>query len=150
MTGLNTILNGLKFLKRNLNDLIQDAVIETQDSAVDFNRKQLRKGIDSNGNEIRPSYRSPFYARLKQNRGSQAPAGTPDLKVSGDYYKQLKAKVSKTKLEIVNSGSKDYFKKLDEKYSTNKGLNEKSQMEYVRRFIVPRIKEDIKNIFANV
>lgn len=150
VSSLKEIANALKFLKRNLPEIIQEAVEDTSDSAVDFNKRQLRKGINSNGSEITPKLRNPSYARRKKGRGGQAPLGTPDLFNTGDYYKQLKAKTTTKTLEIVNSGSKDYFSDLDDKYKDNKGLTEKSQDEYAKRFVLPRVKEGIKRIFANV
>jgi hypothetical protein len=66
-------------------------------------KDQLAIGKLSNGNSIRPTYASLYYAKMKQAIGSQAELNTPDIKLTGAYYAALGISVTQDEYDIEST-----------------------------------------------
>lgn len=69
---------------RNVDTYINRAIVENREEILDLNVAQLRQGKDSLGRFLQ-EYASEDYAKYKKAIGSQAPLGTPDLILEGDF-----------------------------------------------------------------
>jgi hypothetical protein len=94
--------------------IVEYSAEEQREGLADINREQLLQGIESSGNKISPEYASKSYARRKQSMNSAPGLGTPDLKLTGEFHRQLIAKVSEE--EIVFSSRDEKNDRLVSKY----------------------------------
>lgn len=114
-------------LIESLDKIVLDSAMELKSSLADLNVKQLEKGKGSDDEDLKPEYAETSYAKLKKAWGSQAPKGTPDLKVTGAFHSGIEA-VRKEKA-IVMWGTDEKTPKLDAKYKKALGLSKKSREE---------------------
>lgn len=82
---LTKLINNVAETQQNLPVLFAQVAQGDSAELVDLNVDQLRRGISSTGEPITPSYESDVYADFKQSIGSEAPLGTPDLILEGDF-----------------------------------------------------------------
>jgi hypothetical protein len=73
----------------NMDELIDRAVFDNEEEIIDLNTAQLSKGKDSL-DQLLDEYASEEYAKFKKFLGSEAPLGTPNLKLEGDFYRGFK------------------------------------------------------------
>lgn len=114
-------------LSEQLDKIVLDSAMELKSSLADLNVKQMEKGIGSDDEPIKPEYQSAEYAKAKKAIGSQAPSGTPDLKVTGAFHSGVEA-IKKDKA-IVMWSTDEKTPKLDKKYPKALGLSRKSRTE---------------------
>lgn len=114
-------------LIESLDKIVLDSAMELKSSLADLNVKQLEKGKGTDDEDLKPEYAETSYAKLKKAWGSQAPEGTPDLKVTGAFHSGIEA-VRKEKA-IVMWSTDDKTAKLDAKYPKALGLSKKSKTE---------------------
>lgn len=69
----------------NMGELIDRAVFDNETEIINLNTAQLSRGIDSLGKFLE-EYASEEYAKFKKSIGSEAPLGTPNLKLDGNFY----------------------------------------------------------------
>jgi hypothetical protein len=80
-TKLNKWVSALK----RRDTIFRRAVLDNEAEIIDANTAQLEVGQDALGNLL-DDYASTFYAEFKKAIGSNAPLGTPNLKLEGDFY----------------------------------------------------------------
>jgi len=80
---------------------------------ADLNRQQLIVGENGNGQDV-GVYKSKRYASFKKRIGSIAPSGIVDLKLSGNLYKEIKARI--TPATITINSSVPYDKYQEQRY----------------------------------
>jgi len=114
-------------LIERVDELVLKSAMELKSSLADLNVKQMEKGIDSDDNPIEPPYATLEYSKLKKAIGSQAPEGTPDLKVTGEFHRGVEA--IKKGNAILMWSTDEKTPKLDRKYPKALGLNKKSKTE---------------------
>ena len=115
----------------NLKEAIDQAITETAAAYIWLNtEEQLFKGLDTEGNQLTPLYKSPSYAR-KKNQLNPAPGlGVPDLKLSGSFYQKQKLTVQGDTLQL--DSDVDHAQYLEKNYGADMiyGLNDQNQEEY--------------------
>ena len=107
----------IKTLERS-KKVIEEVLKDNTDEVEKLIREQLRHGIDGTGNNIRPKY-SGKYGQFKLTLSSYGLDGsTPDLFVSGDFYKSIKAKYYKNDTIFVDS-KVSYYLHLHNSYGAD-------------------------------
>ena len=95
--------------------IVRDIVVADGDIIVELQKDQMMRGKDATGEDIAPSYRSDAYAEMKQRMNSQPDHGTPDLRLTGDFYNAFYFDTDT--LMVTSSDPKTPM--LVEKYSNN-------------------------------
>ena len=119
--------------------LIEDAVWENKDYIIELNQSQLHQGLTSKGSAIHPLYRSRTYAEYKASLSTyDAPNWTPDLFLTGAFYKSFGLEIGNGEYDIYsNDGKAD---DLSRKYSDIFGLTaenlEKVKIKVTNSFVV--------------
>ena len=149
MSNVRNILNNI--IRLDETDILVSVLKEqrVEDFIVFLNtEKQLRLGLDSEGKLITPDY-APTYGAFKERfPGRQAPPGTPDLRLTGAFYKSFVVQVLDSGDFIIDSNPlKDGFNLMD-KYGTDlEGLT-KENLEILTDFIaLLYVEETKKRIF---
>lgn len=75
--SVNSVVN-------NFNDILTEAMMDSEASIIDLNIDQIEHGIGGDGLSI-GEYASEEYSQVKQAMGSKAPFGMVDLKLEGDF-----------------------------------------------------------------
>lgn len=129
---LSSFQQDLEQLRATLNQV----TVDVEKKALEENKKQLRSGKYSNDSLIKPDY-NEYYADYKGFLNSyKAPFGTPDLFLSGSFYKSFKVDVENTILDINHDGSVFYADGLVRRYSENIfGLSQKSKEVVSRQYL---------------
>ena len=92
---------------------------------IDAQRKQMRRGERSDGEEITPGLLSNAYAEEKKSKGGQAPFGVPDLYDTGSFQRAITFEVSESSVYFNSTDEKT--QDLVEKYSEDIfGLSDKT------------------------
>lgn len=128
----------------SLDRLVIQSAMELKSSIADLNVKQLEQGKGSDDANLEPEYASSSYAKLKKAWGSQAPEGTPNLKVTGAFHSGIEA-IDKGKA-IVMWSTDEKTAKLDKKYPKALGLNKASKTELKPDLIEVMVKEARKTL----
>ena len=142
VAGMIKRLSGLNFGQEAI-----DAIIETEDDYLQLNtEQQLQYGTDNTGNSIQPTYKNKYYAKKKNIMNPLPGMGVPDLKVSGEFYKQLKfADVDKQHIEIASDV--DYAKYIEKNYGTAiYGLDNNNRPRYTFGAFFETLKLKIETI----
>jgi hypothetical protein len=140
---LSSLQKGTENVIQTMDELVLRSAMQNESIIVDLNTKNLSEGKDVNGNPIQPSYASPKYAQYKQSLGSLAPMGTPDLKLTGDYYSgKYLQKMNEGWLEMHSTDWKE--KQLNAKYGEIEGLP-KDSIKEANEYILPDLIKNIKN-----
>ena len=85
---INNIIRNLEQTQTEITSVVENSMEEVEK----LNRLQLKHGIDGTGNNINPKY-SDSWGEYKKTLSSYGLDGrTPDLFLSGDFYKSIKAK----------------------------------------------------------
>ena len=125
--------------------IAETIVYGSQDMIVELNREQMERGKDATGDDIAPTYRSDAYAELKQRMNSQPEFGTPDLQLTGDFYREMYFDTG----AMNPYGSNPKTASLVKKYGKwIFGLNEESLQKY-RPYFNRKFKEEVENIMVN-
>lgn len=118
MATIDDILSNFQSL--NLKDQVPVIVQKLSPEMVDYNLNQLEKGLTSEGISITPRYKSPLYAAYKQQIGSIAGFGVPNLKLSGDFYSGFYIQITGMSFDFGSRDSKSLL--LEGEYSKNGGI----------------------------
>jgi hypothetical protein len=115
------IVDYIEALKKiNVHKAIVETFRETSEVLVAMNKQQLSEGKRSDDEKIHwlkdghYPYTKP-YARFKSAQGLQTKV--VDLKLRGDFYESIGAKVNEKDIEF--NGSSEIAKYLEENYSAN-------------------------------
>ncbi len=120
-------------------------LLELQQVIVGMNKEQLSLGYDANKEQLQ-DYASESYAGFKVDTvGSRAPLGTPDLKLSGDFYNGFKIILSETAITITSDDIKTLA--LEGKYGDIFGLDADFLSQLSNEYIFPKLVQRIKQYF---
>ncbi|TNE75029.1 hypothetical protein EP331_00235 [bacterium] len=126
---LKRVSDNLKFIRDNLNKVIQDVLIGEREYIAELNRKQLWKGKKSDGTDM-PSY-------VPNSKAPNAP-GKIVLFDTGAFHAGFDALIEDDQFEVIGTDTKTSF--LTKKYGHILDLNEESLQE-LRRRIKPKIEK---------
>lgn len=90
------------------------------ESMLDYNKDQLEHGSTSENKGITPKYSLSSYAEYKNNISKSPGYGTPDLKLTGEFYAGFIVYFSGENFTIGSKDSKS--NDLTQKYSSNGGI----------------------------
>lgn len=125
-------------------DELDTILLDLSDVITGMNKEQLSIGRDAN-NEQLEDYAEQSYAGFKVDIvGSDAPLGTPDLKLSGDFYNGFKIILNSTTITITSDDIKTL--KLEGKYGDIFGLQPDKLTELAVVYVLPRLQERIKQL----
>lgn len=119
----------------DISEVAEVATDATSPAISQLNREQLEEGFDSNGERLR-KYRNPIYARKKAAMNPKPGLGNPDLKLTGRFYRGIRADVEDGQIHVYSTDSKD--PDLVEKYGSDiYGLGPVKGQEYVDNHLQP-------------
>jgi len=117
----------------DLDGLKEEAVWINRDAIIKANQSQLHLGETSVGTAITPLYRSRSYAEFKSLLSSyDAPNYTPDLYLTGDFYKSMQLEVGGGEWDIYSDDNK--ARDLQLKYKDIFGLDE-DNLQKIRELV---------------
>lgn len=132
-------LNSLDIMKEL--DII---LLDLSEVITGMNKEQLSIGLDSQGNQLQ-DYVQESYAGFKVDVvGSEAPLGTPDLKLTGNFYDGFKIILSNTTITITSDDIKTLD--LEGKYGDIFGLQNDKLTELVAVYIRPRLGKRVRQL----
>ena len=113
----------------DLKDIGKDVLLGNESRAliVELQKKQLLQGKDSDGEDIKPLYRSGSYSAVKQRMNSLPSYGTPDLKLTGSFHRSIYFDANTISLKSSDAKTPSLMEKYGEQ---TLGLNEDSIEEY--------------------
>ena len=124
----------------DIQTIIEDAVWENKDYIVELNQSQLHQGLTSKGTAIHPLYRSKTYAEYKASLSTyDAPNWTPDLFLTGAFYKSFGLEIGNGEYDIYSNDSK--ADDLTKKYADILGLTSEN---------LEKVKINVTNTFVNL
>lgn len=141
---LQAQIDALKSFRSDMGEIMADILSDREDELLGRQRDQLASGLDSEGEDIIPSYSQDIkptgyfntvsaaerYAAWKQNinvplydRRFERDPDSPNLFVSGKFHSELAVDVSNS--EILFYGGTPYAENIINRYGLDKfGLNE--------------------------
>lgn len=117
---MGTIFDVLQNVKQGnavFNGVILGIIEDQSDVISDYNRNQLKHGRGSDGEPIEPMYGSLFYALEKNRMNPLAGYGTPDLFLTGAFYRGFFVSITGKSFSLSSSDRKTGS--LLEKYGPN-------------------------------
>ena len=131
-----------KFKSIDFGKLIEDSVVATKGDLIEYQRGQMLHGLNSSGSTI-GKYRSKDYARRKANMNPVAGYGNVDLKLTGEFQRNLNVRFFARSFFLFSTDSK--MKKLTEKYGdVIWGLSPSYTLEYSNLYIADQMNARIK------
>lgn len=125
-------------LREKLPEIIQ----ETAPEMILLNTLQLLHGQDSKGDTLRPEYRNVYYSRKKNARNPLPGYGVPDLRDTGDFYKDFTLDVDEKSYTLSSNDWKSVI--LTEKYGPHIfGLMTENKEKYISETLRPKIQKYI-------
>ena len=122
--------------------LFAESVEENKEYIIDLNTGQLSKGKDSNNASLFP-YASDDYAKFKKSIGSEAPLGTPNLKLTGAFWEGFNIKTDKEGVIISSTDGKS--EKLKSGYGEDIfGLTDESKAD-LKTMLLPTYLKKLKD-----
>lgn len=111
--------------------LVKEIMDSGTDELIDLLQANLSMGLDGNDDYITPLYKFDAYAKKKQERGSRAPFGVPDLKYTGGFYDRMVVEwFSADGFSIISEDTK--FRKLMRQYGLNVMKLSEGAIQYFR------------------
>lgn len=139
---LDTGFESIKYVRDNIEGEAYRILAEIQNIVIELNtNEQLFKGIDSKGQKLKPKYSRVRYARAKNTVNPLPGYGTPDLKLTGDFYRDFYLKAEpERKFSLFSSDEK--APKLQEKYGEDIfGLTADNEHKINFEEVLPRLIE---------
>lgn len=120
-----------------------DIIVENLAATITgFNKAQLEIGQDVEGSELQP-YSDPFYAIFKKDQmGSKAPLGIPNLKLTGDFYEGFTLIINDKGYTITSTDVKVLA--LEGKYGDIFGLQDDNLAQLCFAYILPELVKRFK------
>jgi len=113
----------------------QDSMEAVSNQLADRQRDQMLEGKNRKGARI-GRYRNPAYARMKEVMNPLPGFGVPDLRLTGEFYKQVYVDVRDNTVIIDSTDEKT--QSLVNKYGEEIfGLNENTKAEFIRKDLRP-------------
>jgi len=118
-----------------IEQVIRVSIDETSEDAAQYNRDDLSEGLLATSNPIVPGY-SPAYAKKKGFL-------TPDLYVTGDFYRGIFAKVKDKTIEFDSTDPKAGA--LKAKYGKFiYGITQESKSAYAKGSLRPVLNKNLR------
>ena len=122
------------------------AAAQKEITALNTNEQLYKKGIDAEGRKLKPDYSRVRYARAKHKFNPLPGYGTPDLKLTGSFYKQWYLVARNKQIEFFSSDAK--ADKLQDKYGENIfGLTSENERLLNEEILLPRLVEWLLKIW---
>ena len=138
---LETLKKNVKNL--NFNEIIEEAVTNTDKKAADLQRKQMLYGEASDDKKI-GKYASEAYAAEKYKMNKKAGRGNKDLKLTGSFHRFILVDPRKTYV-VFSSADEKLAEILKREGARIFGLNTPYTVEYVSKYLGPEIQTIINN-----
>lgn len=117
----------------------REAIVQTENEIVDFNREQLYEGIRADDTKIEPEY-AELTKVIKAAKGQ--PYDRVTLKDTGDFYAGINVDVNSNSYDLSSTDEKTV--KLVTKYGDKIfGLTSKSKETYITQFLKPALEDRI-------
>lgn len=117
----------------------REAIVDTENEIVDFNREQLYEGVRSDSSKIEPEY-AEITKIIKAAKGQ--PYDRVTLKDTGDFYAGMNVDVNTNSYDV--SSTDDKTVKLVTKYGEQIfGLESKNKVTYINQFLRPVLEDRI-------
>lgn len=143
MSTLRALSNRFQAAVAAYDGTLQEAIEETKDVAVAFNRQQLYSGIKSTGDKITPHYANLKYAAKKYGLNATPGFTNPDLYVTGAFYLGIGVVVNQKSLTFDSTDSK--APKLELEYTPQiYGLTKENKSAYSLESVKPVLFAKIK------
>lgn len=129
--------------KLNTDSVIEESFDDTAKEYADKQREQLTDGFGSDGNRLR-KYRSPVYARMKNQMNSKPGFGNPDLRLTGSFHRGITMTANG---DAILTGSVDAkTEALEKKYPKALGLAGPYKSDYLEHDLSPMIQRKITEV----
>ena len=143
MATILQVLNNFEAL--NFWEVAQNTIKENEDSLIVINKQQLTEGINKYGEKIKPKYKSQSYAEMKNRMNNSPGLGTPDLYLTGAFYKSFYIKrIIKGSFEVDSLDDKTFD--LEAKYSGIFGLDSLNKEKAIDYFLQSKLVENVKKV----
>lgn len=132
-----TILEVQENLKQfNIEVVAKQTIAATSNIMADYNRKQLRKGIKSDGTIL------PDYSKVSKDLFNK-PDGPIQLFDTGSFHKSITVDVGSDDFEFIGEDVHD----LEKRYSNNiYGITEQNKDTYSNDVVLPLIQEEFTKV----
>lgn len=145
MDRITDLITKLEDFKENINDYLEQAAIEAEDTIIDMNIYQLYdEGKDKDGRPITPEY-APATVEIKRRKGQ--PTNRVTLRDTFDWQSSFWVNYQEDGFEIKASDWKT--EKLQEKYGVGiLGLQDEKVKILCENYFLPHLINELKNILG--
>jgi hypothetical protein len=141
-SDLRKMRERLEAVPQLIETLIGDAIAEYHEEIADLNVEQLEQGETADATPIRPAYRNPNYARLKNARNAKPGFGTPDLIDKKDFANSIRVDAYATYFETRATDRK--AADLIKKYGRVIGINTMNQQRIQNEILKPYLSKKLR------
>lgn len=140
MPTIDHLIRNLESVK--MPDVIHDAVVETTDDMKRLQRFQMLTGEAADDTKI-GKYRNPVYAKQKFAQNPLAGLGNVDLRLKGDFYREIlvDARVNSVVIDSADEKTQALINKYGEEIF---GLNTEFSSEYATQHMGPVASDTIR------
>jgi len=143
--GARALLDRSQQVKRQLNDIGQNAIVETKADFIELNIDQLKHGEKADGTQI-GRYKNKWYALKKFRMNVLAGEGNIDLINTKDFIGKLDIVRNADFAEAISRDDKSEM--LQRNYGENiLGLQEKNIITYRRKAFLPSVRKRVTVIY---
>lgn len=139
---LDTGFESIEYARNNIQDQALKILREIDEIVIGLNtEKQLFEGINSLGQKLKPSYRNERYKRAKNSVNPLPGLGTPDLKLTGGFYKDFYL-IARDDGTFTTFSSNEKADKLKSKYGDSIfGLTKENEEKINLDELLPRLEK---------
>lgn len=143
--GARALLERSQQVKRQLNDIGQNAIVETKADFIELNIDQLKHGEKADGTQI-GRYKNKWYALKKYRMNVLAGEGNIDLINTKNFIGKLDIVRNADFAEAISRDDKSEM--LQRNYGENiLGLQEKNITTYRRKAFLPSVRKRVTVIY---
>ena len=143
--GARALLDRSQQVKRQLNDIGQNAIVETKADFIELNIDQLKHGEKADGTQI-GRYKNKWYALKKYRMNVLAGEGNIDLINTKNFIGKLDIVRNADFAEAISRDDKSEM--LQRNYGDNiLGLQEKNIITYRRKAFLPSVRKRVTVIY---
>jgi hypothetical protein len=131
----------------DFDQVVRDSIVQTSYEITALNKTQLYNyGVGSDGVKLTP-YKSPYYAKEKNNNNPRPGLGQPDLFVTGAFYNGIAVVV--TDKTYITDSTDEKAPRLELLYGSKiYGLTDQNKSIYATETLLPVLVENIKTAVA--
>lgn len=143
--GARALLDRSQQVKRQLNDIGQNAIVETKADFIELNIDQLKHGEKADGTQV-GRYKNKWYALKKYRMNVLAGEGNIDLINTKNFIGKLDIVRNADFAEAISRDDKSEM--LQRNYGENiLGLQEKNIITYRRKAFLPSVRKRVTVIY---